>query len=210
MAIVMHVVYPLLLGLILCASMFSPLLVVAGELANGIVKGVITLRGRPTSDAVVSVGGMPQADVKSQIARAVMDQRDVKFIPRVLAILAGTTVDFPNNDKTFHNAFSPSESKRFDLGLYAPQKSRSVRFENPGVLRILCNVHPNMEAFIVVKDHPYFAVPDGRGNYRINNVSLGKHQLEVWHPEHGMKTASFNLAYAGEVLGIDFELRTGR
>jgi hypothetical protein len=139
-----------------------------------------------------------------------MDQRDLKFTPRVLAVLARTTVDFPNNDRTFHNAFSPSETKRFDLGLYASGKSRSVRFENPGVVRVLCNVHPNMEAFIVVKDHPYFAVPDGRGNYRINNVPLGKHQLEVWHPEYGTKTVSFNLAHAGEVLVVDLELRTGR
>jgi len=200
----------LFLGLTLCVSMLFPLHAIAGESEKAIVKGVIKLRGRPTSDAVVSVGGMPQVDARSQIARAVMDQRGLKFIPRVLAVLAGTTVDFPNNDRTFHNAFSPSETKRFDLGLYAPQKTRSVRFENPGVVRILCNVHPNMEAFIVVKDHPYFAVPDGRGNYRINNVPLGKHQLEVWHPEYGTKTVSFNLAYAGEVLVVDLELRTGR
>jgi len=196
----------LFLGLTLYVSMLFPLLAIAGESEKAIVKGVIKLRGRPTADAVVSVGGMPQADARFQIARAVMDQRDLKFNPRVLAVLAGTTVDFPNNDKTFHNAFSPSDTKRFDLGLYAPQKSRSVRFENPGVVRILCNVHPNMEAFIVVKDHPYFAVPDGRGNYRINNVPLGKYQLEVWHPEYGTKTVSFRLAYAGEVLVIDLDL----
>jgi len=191
----------LFLGLTLCVSMLFPLLAIAGESDKAIVKGVIKLRGRPTADAVVSGGGMPQVDARSQIARAVMDQRGLKFIPRVLAVLVGT-----NNDKTFHNAFSPSETKRFDLGLYAPQKTRSVRFENPGVVRILCNVHPNMEAFIVVKDHPYFAVADGRGNYRINNVPLGKHQLEVWHPEYGTKTVSISLAYAGEVLVIDLDL----
>ena len=196
----------LFLGLTLCVSRLFPLLAIAGESDKAIVKGVIKLRGRPTADAVVSGGGMPQVDARSQIARAVMDQRGLKFIPRVLAVLVGTTVDFPNNDKTFHNAFSPSETKRFDLGLYAPQKTRSVRFENPGVVRILCNVHPNMEAFIVVKDHPYFAVADGRGNYRINNVPLGKHQLEVWHPEYGTKTVSISLAYAGEVLVIDLDL----
>ncbi len=196
----------LFLGLTLYVSMLFPLLAIAAESEKAIVKGVIKLRGRPTSDAVVSVGGMPQVDARFQIARAVMDQRDLKFNPRVLAVLAGTTVDFPNNDKTFHNAFSPSETKRFDLGLYPPQKSRSVRFENPGVVRILCNVHPNMEAFIVVKDHPYFAVPDGRGNYRINNVPLGKYQLEVWHPEYATKTVSFTVAYAGEVLVIDLDL----
>lgn len=203
---VTHVPYLLLLDLIVCVSMFLHSTAMASESKKAIVSGVIKLNGRPTSDAVVSIADLPQVNARFEIARAVMDQRARKFIPRVLAVLVGTTVDFPNNDKTYHNAFSPSQTKRFDLGLYAPQKKRSVRFENPGLLRILCNVHPDMEAFIVVKENSYFAVPDGRGNYRINNIPLGKHQLEVWHPERGTKTVSFGLVYAGEVLELDLDL----
>jgi len=179
---------------------------------RGIVKGTVTIGGKPTTDAVVSVEGVPSGNRKSEIEnrkskKALMDQRDVKFIPRVLPVLSGTTVDFPNNDKTFHNVFSTSEAKKFDLGLYAPGKSRSVTFEKPGVVRILCNVHPNMEAFIAVFGHPYFSAADARGSYQVNGVPLGKYRLEVWHPEFGARAVTFNLVREGEVLAIDVDLK---
>jgi len=184
-----------------------------GEAAKtGIVKGTITIGGKPTADAVVSVEGVPDwkletrnSKLKSQ--RAIIDQRDLKFIPRVLPVLSGTTVDFPNNDKTFHNVFSTSDAKKFDLGLYAPGKSRSVTLEKPGVVRILCNVHPNMEAFIVVFGHPYFSATDARGSYQVNGVPIGKYRLEVWHPEFGVRAVTFNLVREGEVLAIDIDLK---
>jgi hypothetical protein len=116
-------------------------------------------------------------------------------------------VDFPNNDKTFHNVFSTSEAKKFDLGLYPPGQSRSVNFDKPGVVSIHCNVHPNMEAYVVVKDHPYFAVPDARGNFSIKDVPLGKYRLEVWHPELGFKSAPVELVRQKEILTIDVDLK---
>jgi len=180
--------------------------------ATGIVKGTITIGGRPTSDVVVSVEGLSQEQLKSQISKlqtkkAVMDQREVKFIPRVLAVPVGSTVDFLNNDKTFHNVFSTSEAKRFDLGLYSPGRSRSVTFEKPGVVRILCHVHPHMEAFIVVKEHPFFGVTDKRGNYQLDNIPLGKYRLELWHPEFGSMVEPFNMVREGEVLAINADLK---
>ncbi len=195
------------LGLIL------PLLAFAGEAGKvGIVKGTITIAGRPTSDAVVSVEGLAQEQLRTQNSKlrtfkAEMDQRDMKFIPRVLPVTIGTSVDFPNNDKTFHNVFSTSEAKKFDLGLYPPGKSRSVVFDKSGVVKILCNVHPNMEAFIVVKSHPYFSSVDNAGNYRINFVPLGRYRLQVWHPEFGTSEASIELVREGEVLDINFDLK---
>ena len=184
----------------------------AGSAKTGVVKGGITIGGRPTSDVVVSVEGLAQGKVKTQdtklkTAKALMDQREVRFVPRVLAVLVGTTVEFPNNDKTFHNVFSTSEAKRFDLGLYAPGKSRSVVFDKAGVVRILCNVHPSMEGYVVVKGHPYYAVTDSRGNYSLNGVPLGKYRLEVWHPELGTREVSFELVREGEVLTLDVELK---
>ena len=151
----------------------------AGEAAKtGIVKGTITIGGRPTPDAVVSVEGAP---IKAPGAKkALMDQRELKFLPRVLPVQTGTTVDFPNHDKTFHNVFSTSEAKKFDLGLYPSGQSRSVTFDKAGVVKILCNVHPNMEGYVVVKDHPYFNATDARGNYTLKGLPLGKHRLEVW------------------------------
>src|SRR3989338_3639096 len=122
-----------------------PLLVFGGEATKtGIIKVTITIVGKPTTDATVSVEGLPQENLKTQISnlkskKAVMDQREVKFIPRVLPVLAGTTVSFPNNDKTWHNVFPKSEAKPFDPGLYPAGETPSVTFHKTGVARILCN-----------------------------------------------------------------------
>jgi plastocyanin len=186
--------------------------VFAGEAAKtGIVKGTITISGRPATDVVVSVEGVSPQQIKTQLAsgkpKAVMEQKDLKFTPRVLAVLSGTTVDFPNHDKTFHNVYSNSETKKFDLGLYPSGKSRSVTFDKVGVVRILCNAHPNMEAYIVVKNHPYFIVPDARGNYSLNGIPLGKYRVEVWHPELGKRITPIELVREGEVLDIGIDLK---
>ena len=191
---------PILWGMLLAIAAH------AGEATKtGVVKGTITIGGRPTADAVVSVEG---SQVKALSAKkALMDQRELKFLPRALPVQAGTTVDFPNNDKTFHNVFSTSEAKKFDLGLYPSGQSRSVTFDKAGVVKILCNVHPNMEAYVVVKDHPYFNATDARGNYTLTGLPLGKHRLEVWHPEFGARTVPVELVREGEVLAIDLDLK---
>ena len=186
----------------------------AGDAKTGIIKGTITIAGKPTQDVVVSVEGVPKEQSKLQLSgnkpKAVMDQKDLKFIPSVLATVVGTTVDFPNDDKTFHNIFSTSAAKKFDLGLYPSGQSRSATFDNAGVVRILCNVHPNMEAYVVVKSHPYFSVPDSRGNYSLNGIPLGKYRIEVWHPELGPSATSVELVRGGEVLAINVDLKKER
>ena len=105
--------------------------------------------------------------------RAVMDQRNETFLPRLLAVQTGTTVDFPNSDSTYHNVFSLSRARRFDLGRYAAGKTKSVRFDRPGVVRVFCDIHSHMSAFIVVFNHPYFRVTDADGRFRIDNVPPG-------------------------------------
>lgn len=185
----------------------------AGEAGSvGIVKGTVTLAGKPTADVVVSLEGVAPEAIKRQISaggahKAVLDQRNMKFIPFVLPVLVGTAVDFPNNDKSWHNVYSKSDAKKFDLGLYAPGKSRSITFDKPGVVRILCNVHPSMEAFIVVKQHPYFAAPDQAGNYRLDNVPLGKYRLQAWHPQLGTTEYGVEIVREGEVVDINFDLK---
>ena len=178
---------------------------------TGVIKGTITIGGRPTADAVVSVEGVAPKDgvarPSGNAGQAVIDQRDMKFIPRVLAVLVRTTVDFSNNDKTFHNVFSTSEAKKFDLGLYPSGQSRNVNFDKPGVVRILCNVHPNMEAYIAVKNHRYFTVADARGNYSLSAIPLGKYRVEIWLPELGTRVMPVELVREGEVLAIDFDLK---
>lgn len=197
-----------LLGLLLPAAAFG-----ADPVRVGVVKGSITVGGKPSGEVVVSVEGVGKANLKAQISdlkskKAVVDQRELGFVPRVSAVLVGSTVEFPNNDKTFHNVFSNSEAKRFDLGLYASGKSRSVVLDKAGVVKVLCNVHPNMEAYVVVKNHPYYAVTNSRGNYSLNGIPLGKYRLEVWHPDFGVKVVPFALVREGEVLALDVEMKT--
>jgi plastocyanin len=113
--------------------------------------------------------------------RAQMDQRNERFEPHVLAIVAGTWVDFPNDDRTYHNVFSLSKTKEFNLGRYAVGRSKAVRFERPGVVRVFCDIHSHMTAFILVFAHRYFAVTDEEGKYRLDGVPPGTYTLVVWN-----------------------------
>ena len=113
--------------------------------------------------------------------RAVMDQRNETFVPRLLAVTTGTAVDFPNSDLTYHNVFSLSRARRFDLGRYAAGKSKSVRFDRPGIVRVFCDIHSHMSAFVVVFNHPYFRVTDVDGRYRIDNVPPGTYTIVGWY-----------------------------
>jgi plastocyanin len=184
----------------------------AATVRESIIKGTITIAGKPTADVVVSIEGVAPQAARARAAllkskKTLMDQREMKFIPYVLPVLAGTTVDFPNNDKIWHNAYSKSAAREFDLGLYPPGKSRSVTFDKAGEVRILCNVHPQMEAFIVVKDHPFFSAADKRGQFRVDGVPLGKFRIQVWHPQLGTTEAGVELVREGEIVDINFDLK---
>jgi len=113
--------------------------------------------------------------------RAVMDQRNESFVPHVLAVTTGTTVEFPNSDRIYHNVFSLSKTRPFDLGRYAVGRSKSVRFEQPGIVRVFCDIHSHMSAFILVFSHPFFAITDPTGRYRIDNVPPGTYTLVAWN-----------------------------
>ncbi len=110
-----------------------------------------------------------------------MIQKDKTFTPHVLAIRAGTSVDFPNFDPIFHNAFSNYNGKIFDVGLYAPGKSRREQFTQPGIVRVFCNIHANMSAVIVVLKTPYFEVTQKNGNFQFNNIPSGEYTLHFFH-----------------------------
>jgi plastocyanin len=110
-----------------------------------------------------------------------MNQRDERFIPHVLAIIAGTWVDFPNTDRTYHNVFSLSKTKSFNLGRYAAGRSQSVLFDQPGEVRVFCEIHSHMSAFILVFAHRFYAMTDEDGRYRIDGVPPGTYTLVVWN-----------------------------
>jgi plastocyanin len=111
----------------------------------------------------------------------VMQQENLAFVPHVLPILKGTTVEFPNGDPIFHNVFSLSHAASFDLGRYPKGASKSVRFDEPGMIKVFCHVHSDMSAVIVVLDNPFFATPDRQGRYRIDGIPPGMYQAVGWH-----------------------------
>jgi plastocyanin len=113
--------------------------------------------------------------------RALMEQRNKTFTPHILPIRVGTAVDFPNFDPIFHNAFSNYNGQLFDVGLYRPGTTRSVRFSRPGVVRVFCNIHANMSAVIVVLETPYFGTTQRDGTFEIAAVPPGEYMLHVFH-----------------------------
>jgi plastocyanin len=114
-------------------------------------------------------------------ARAVLDQHNERFVPHVLAVMVGTVVDFPNSDATYHNVFSLSRAKRFDLGRYAAGRSKSVRMDRPGVVRVFCEIHSHMNAFILVFNHPFFDVTAPDGRFELPAVPPGSYTLVGWY-----------------------------
>ncbi len=136
----------------------------------------------------------------------VLDQRNETFVPHVLAITTGTTVQFLNSDKTYHNVFSLSRSKRFDLGRYATGRSKSVRFERPGIVRVFCEIHSHMSAFILVFAHRHFAVTNARGEYHIDGLPPGNYTVAVWHPVLAAKVRAARVPDEGGDQELDFDL----
>jgi plastocyanin len=112
---------------------------------------------------------------------SVMAQKMKTFSPHVLAIPAGSAVEFPNFDPIFHNAFSSYSGQVFDVGLYPPGRSRTVAFKREGVVRVFCNIHSSMSAVIVVLKTPYYAVSDASGGFTIKDVPPGEYRLHVYH-----------------------------
>jgi plastocyanin len=142
----------------------------------------------------------------SEAGHAVMDQRNETFVPHVLAVTVGTSVDFPNSDKFYHNVFSLSKPARFDLGRYASGRSKAIRFDHPGIVRVFCDIHSHMNAFILVFGHPFFAVTDTDGRYRIENVPPGSYNVVAWNEGDSTEPKSVTVPDGGRAE-LDFSVR---
>ena len=136
--------------------------------------------------------------------RARMDQRDETFVPHVLAVPVGTTVEFPNSDRVFHNVFSLSKAKSFDLGRYPRGASRSVRFDRPGMVRVFCEIHSHMSAFVLVFAHRFFATTDEQGRYRIEGIPAGTYKVAVWNEGEVHSTREVTVPATGGDVVQDF------
>jgi plastocyanin len=139
-------------------------------------------------------------------AHAVMDQRNETFVPHLLAITTGTTVDFPNSDRIYHNVFSLSKTKTFDLGRYAAGRSQAVRFDRPGIVRVFCDIHSHMNAFILVFNHRFFDVTDADGRYHIDNIPPGTYNVIAWNEGLASEPRAASVPDGGSTE-LDFQLR---
>jgi hypothetical protein len=136
-----------------------------------------------------------------------MDQKNETFVPHVLAITVGTTVDFPNSDDKYHNVFSLRGPRPFDLGRYAAGRSKSVRFDRPGIVRVFCEIHSHMSAFILVFNHRYFAVTAADGRYQIGRVPAGRYTLVAWNEGAIRESRAIVIPEDGGAVEADFSLR---
>jgi plastocyanin len=144
--------------------------------------GTARVRDRAAVDAVVWLDASNPPPYDDDAPRPVLDQRNLTFVPHVLIVRVGSTVNFPNNDRVFHNVFSYRDGKRFDLGTYPVGALRQVVFDQPGLSRIFCNIHPGMAAYVMAVDTPYFAHADENGAFTIHNVPAGPHTYHAWRP----------------------------
>lgn len=154
--------------------------------AGSIAGSVAPARGRVT-DAVVYLTRIPAAAESalagSPRARAQLAQKQESFVPRVVAVARGRAVDFPNLDPIYHNVFSLSPTKRFDLGKYRQGHSKAVLFDRAGLVRIFCELHAEMEAFVLVVPNHAFAQPGPDGSFELPDLPPGGYELRVWHPD---------------------------
>ena len=147
-----------------------------------LTKGGKRLTGEAHLDAVVWFQPNTPAATRPAAEPLVVTTRDKQFIPRVLPITVGSTVRFPNEDPILHNVFSVTPGGTFDIGLVGQGEGRSNTFKEPGVVRVFCNVHHSMVAYVVALDTPFFTVPQADGSFHLAGVPAGPGKLTSWHP----------------------------
>lgn len=180
----------------------------AGLSETGTIAGTVKVsRARHSGDVVVYLEGESlKKEFSPPDKHAALDQKNLVFIPRVLPILKGTTVDFLNSDDVQHNVFAPGKAEKFNLGTWGLGGVKDYTFNKPGEVIILCNVHSEMVAYIVILENPYFAKSDEKGNFRIENVPPGTYLVKTWHEKMKAEPQEVKLAQ-GEVKEIRLELK---
>jgi len=194
-----------------------------GSAFGGTITGIVKVQGlRTPENVMVYLTKAPSASEDLSMAELAMDQRNLEFIPHVLPVLVGSTVQFPNNDKVDHNIFSMSRTKKFNLGSYKPGENKTMVFDKPGIVEIRCDVHAEMAAYILVMENPYFAVTDKKGHFEIpdpdylkqaglENISglpAGKYTVKTWHEKLKNQKQDVSVTESGEV-SIQLDLTRG-
>ncbi|MFQ5862651.1 MAG: carboxypeptidase regulatory-like domain-containing protein [Candidatus Brocadiales bacterium] len=190
------------LGCTLAVSIVFPLAASAGGTISGTVSAP---RSKYKKDCVVYIENI--AGEHSPTGGARIDQEGLVFIPHVLPIVKGTTVEFLNHDDVLHNVFSPDEiAEKFNLGTWPPGEIKTYTFDKVGSAALLCNVHTEMEGYVVVLQNPCFAKTDKDGNYTIENVPPGSYTLSVWNKKYKTVSQQIEVTEGGNVQA-DFKLK---
>lgn len=168
-------------GMFLMLSLWGLQTVIAGE--NGVLSGTVKVsRARNSADVVVYLEGESLKKAYPPPEKhGVVDQKDLIFIPRVLPILKGTTVDFLNSDTVKHNIYAPGKAEKFNLGTWSQGEIRKYTLNKLGEVVLLCNVHSEMLAYIIVLENPYYGRTDKKGNFKIENIPPGNYLVKTWH-----------------------------
>lgn len=156
-------------------------------------------------DGPLSNAPVAATNARAEVATVKVSQKRAVFSPHVLPVMVGTTVEWPNKDDIYHNVFSYSEAKSFDLGLYKDPEFKRVTFDKPGQVDVFCSIHANMSCVVLVLQNPYFAVTDKRGAYAITNVPAGTYRLKAWHERLPPQTRQITVPESGAVK-TDFTL----
>lgn len=195
------------------ALLFASLLALATDLAAAVVTGkvhFITRRGQQpvVNETLVWLDPTGRAP-KRPASTFTMTTRSKTFLPHVLAVPAGSTVNFPNEDPIAHNLFSLTPGNTFDLGLYRKGAGKAHKFETPGVVNVYCNVHPNMSAVVHVMSTPYYGFTDAQGNFSFD-VPAGSYRVTAWNEQGGTATSQIEVGSDGKVSGSTFLTIDGR
>lgn len=184
------------------------------EQARGSIGGVVVVRDRAgsekadRSDVVIYLEQVPRKYQALKKPRA-LAQRDKSFVPKMITVTKGSVVDFPNEDKFFHNVFSLSDGNTFDLGLYRAGESKSITFDKTGVVDVYCNIHPNMWAQILVLDNPFFTTTNKDGTFELTKVPAGSYSVAAWVSGANEPTRQQLKVEPGKRLDAKFEVREG-
>jgi plastocyanin len=158
---------------------------------------VIEKGGKRASDLADAVVWVEGPKVKPRPSSTTITMKGKTFAPRVAVVPVGGTVEFPNQDPVFHNVFSVSGENRFDLDLYKKPKSGVWVFRHPGLVRVYCNIHPQMSAYVLVRDNPFWARPSADGSFEIPDVPAGAWVVKAWHERAGEASQAVTVPEGG-------------
>lgn len=171
------------------------------------LSGTVTIDGHPTSGIIVYLEGIAESRPESSpLSSVIIEQRNLTFSPSVIPVVQGSTVVFTNRDSVPHGVYSPSvEATKFNLGTYSRGEERRMVFHSPGEIILLCHIHPEMEAHLLVFKDPYFTMTTTDGRYQVNSVPPGTYFLRVWRPHQQTPAEPLELSLAGD-LTLDLRL----